>query len=303
MLDTLRQIAIFAKTVDHGSFRGAAESLRLSPSVVSYHVKQLEERLGTALIYRSTRRLSLTPDGEQLLESAHAMLQSAERGLQRVARHSEQLSGLLRVTVPAFLAGTQLSARFAAFTHANPHVRVSLEFSDTVQDVIADGYDMAIRVGDMKDSALEAQKLCDLRRVLVVTPAYAATRETPQRPKDLEAWHWLELAPVWFKKPEFVRDGKRVVLANRESRMSVNSATAMSHLVCAGAGLAIVPECLVADDLAAGRLQTVLPDWQLDGLTAYAVWPANAPRNGLIKHVVTALLEPGMEEPLSRDAA
>ncbi|MEM6985622.1 MAG: LysR family transcriptional regulator [Pseudomonadota bacterium] len=303
MLDSLRQIAIFAKTVDHGSFRGAAEALRLSPSVVSYHVKQLEEQLGTALIYRSTRRLSLTPDGEQLLESAYAMLSAAETGLNTVSRQTQQPSGLLRMTVPAFLAGTDLSKRLSDFALNNEHVRLAIDYSDTVQDVIAEGFDLAIRVGDLQDSTLKAQKLCDERRLLVASPAYVKTQEAPGKPKDLASWHWLELAPVWFKKPAFSRGNKRVVLANRTSRISVNSASGIARLARAGAGLAVVPECLVADEVASGQLTHVLPDWALPALGVYAVWPSNAPRNGLIKHLLTVLREPGLNRSLTQTAA
>ena len=115
MLDQLRQIAIFAKTVDHGSFRGAARSLRLSPSVVSHHVTQLEKRLGTPLLYRSTRKLSVTPDGERLLSAAQDMIEAAETGLQDVSNQSHQPSGVLRVTVPAVLTQSRLTNQMAAF--------------------------------------------------------------------------------------------------------------------------------------------------------------------------------------------
>jgi len=159
MLDELRQIAIFAKTVDHGSFRAAAQALRLSPSVVSHHVGQLEKNLGTALLYRSTRKLSLTPDGERLLEAAHNMINAAETGLQLISQQSNEHSGVLRVTVPALFTQSFLTEQLAEFTLEYPKVHLTLDFSEFRRDLIADGFDLAIRAGDMKDSSLKSQLL------------------------------------------------------------------------------------------------------------------------------------------------
>ena len=176
MLDQLRQIAIFAKTVDHGSFRAAARSLRLSPSVLSHHVTQLEQSLGTALIYRSTRKLSLTPDGERLLTAARAMLDAAEAGLQEVSNQRQQPSGMLRVTVPAVLAQSELVDRMANFATGYPNVRLSLDFSDVRRELIGDGFDVAIRMGWLEDSSLKARKLFDVDRRLVAAMCYLETR-------------------------------------------------------------------------------------------------------------------------------
>ena len=292
MLDDLRQIAIFAKTVDHGSFRGAAEALRLSPSVVSHHIKQLEERLGTALLYRSTRRLALTADGETLLASAHAMLEAAETGLRGISEQRAEPSGLLRLTLPAFLASSDLVERLSEFSTAHDKVELSVDFSDAVRDVIADGYDMAIRVGTLKDSALKAQKLCEIRRLLVGAPDYIDSQPTPTEPVDLADWRWLELAPVWHVKPEFKQPGRRKQVVKRETHISVNNAIALSRMARAGGGLTILPENVVAHDLASGGLQHLLPEWKTHSLNVYAVWPGNAPKGGLIKQLLQFLNAP-----------
>ncbi len=213
MLDQLRQIAIFAKTVDHGSFRAAARTLRLSPSVVSHHVTQLEQQLGTALIYRTTRKLSLTPDGERLLVSARAMIDAAETGLQMISDQTREPSGVLRVTAPAVMAQSKLVDQLADFAIAFPKVELSLDFSDVRRELIGDGFDVAIRMGWLKDSSLMARKLFDVQRRLIASPAYLETRAAPERPQDLSDWDWLELAPVWLMKPEFRKAGKRAVVS------------------------------------------------------------------------------------------
>lgn len=290
MLDDLRQIAIFAKTVDHGSFRAAAQALRLSPSVVSHHVGQLEERLGTALLYRSTRKLALTPDGERLLVAAQAMLEAAERGLQDISNHNSRPSGVLRITVPAMLAHSVLMDQLAKFSIEYPQVELSLDFSDSRRDLIADGFDMAIRAGQMKDSSLKAQLLFTFDRRLVASPAYLESRKAPKTPADLHTWDWLELAPVWHQKTEF-RKGRRVKQVKRQTRLSANSAQALVQLVRAGAGVAVVPEYLAEPHIANGELVNVLADWTVDPINVFVVWPPNAPRDGLIKHLVNFLRE------------
>lgn len=289
MLDELRQMAIFAKTAEKGSFKAAADELRLSPSVISNHVSQLEQHLGTTLLYRSTRSLSLTSEGEVLLEAAQSMVSAAEKGLQGVNFRKTQLSGRLKVTVPAILANSQLTLEMADFTVSYPNIKISLDYSDTRQDVIAGGYDVAIRIGGLKDSSLKAKRLLELHRVLVASPSYLSQIPQSVTPEDLKDCVWLELEPTWHIKPVFKKAEKQVSISNRSSRISTNNAFAISKLACAGSGLALLPEYLVKEDLLSGRLQHVLRDWSVDPLTVYAVWPSNATRDSVIKVFVTAL--------------
>lgn len=296
MLDELRQIAIFAKTVDQGSFRAAGKSLRLSPSVVSHHIGQLEQRLGTALLYRSTRKLSLTPDGERLITAAYAMIDAAEAGLQDISNQTQEPSGMLRLTVPAVLAQADLTKQFAQFVLAYPEVRLSIDYSDSLRDLFDDGYDVAIRVGKLQDSSLKAKKLCEIKRTLVAAPTYLKQRVTPNSPDDLCDWDWVELAPVWHVKPVFRKAGESKVVAERKSRISVNNASAITQLALAGAGLALIPEFLTQQDVAAGNLSNVLPDWDVEPLGVYAVWPPNAPKNGVISKFVKLLYNANQKE-------
>ncbi|MEM7522380.1 MAG: LysR substrate-binding domain-containing protein [Pseudomonadota bacterium] len=292
MLDQLRQIAIFAKTVDHGSFRAAARALDISPSVVSHHIAQLEERLGAALLYRSTRKLSVTEDGKRLLAEARVMICAAEAGMQAVADRGQDLSGVLRVTVPAVLAQSAIVDRIAAFTAAHPKVRLTLDFSDIRRELIGAGIDVAIRMGWLRDSALKARKLSDVRRTLVAARSYLAARPEPRAPEDLLDWDWLELSAVPLK-PEFRREDRRAVRLKPAPRLSVNDAHAIYRLARAGAGLAILPDFLSEADVRDGEMALVLPEWEHVSVGVYAVWPPNAPREGLTAHFVEALAKGG----------
>lgn len=291
MLDQLRQIAIFAKTVDHGSFRAAAKSLRLSPSVVSHHISQLEQSLGTALIYRSTRKLSLTPDGERLLSAARTMVAAVEDGLQAVSARTLQPSGLLRVTLPAALAQSQLVDRIAIFANKFPNVQLTLDFSDVRRDLIGDGFDIAVRMGWLADSALMARKLFEVRRYLVAAPDYLATRPKPLTPEDLVGWEWIELAPVSHIKPEFKKGSSVVELPRPVTRINVNDAHALKQLALRATGLAVIPDYLAGAYIKDGSLKHVLPEWTTSSVGVYAVWPSNAPRNGLVKTFVDFLVD------------
>lgn len=290
MLDQLRQIAIFAKAVDHGSFRAAAKALRLSPSVVSHHITHLEQQLGVALLYRSTRKLSLTRDGERLIGAARKMIDAADAGLRAVSDTAPQPTGELRVTAPAVLAQSTTVKRIAEFSIAFPGVHLTLDFSDLRREVIGDAFDVALRMGRLKDSSLKARKLCDVDRCLVASPSYLQKRPEPVTPSDLEDWDWLELSQVKLA-PEFQKAGHQKIAIKPAPRISVNEAHALYFLARSGAGLAIIPEFLTREDANAGLIQKVLPDWKPAPVGLFAVWPPNAPKEGLTALFVKFLAE------------
>lgn len=288
MLDQLRQIAIFARTVDEGSFRRAAETLRLSPSVVSHHVSQLEQRLGVALLYRSTRRIAVTPDGERLLASARAMLAAAEEGLGAISATSDEPAGALRITAPAFLAQSHLVDQIAAFAGRYPRVSLELDFTDDRRHLLRDGYDVAIRAGWLEDSQLKARKLGEVGRRLICSAGYWQGRPAPPGPEDVTDLDWIALASV---RPEITfanADGTEIRI-RPEARLMMNSVHAMVRLVEAGAGVAVLPNHMSDKAIAAGTLCDLLPDWHPQPIGTYAVWHPNAPRQGLTGRFVDFL--------------
>ncbi len=257
---------------------------------MSHHVGQLEQSLGTALLYRSTRKLSLTADGERLLIAARSMIEAAEAGLQLIGDQNHQLSGVLRVTAPSVLGQSLLVDRFAEFAMANPLVQLSIDFTDVRRDLIGDGFDVAIRMGWLKDSTFMARKLFSVRRRLVAAQSYVEKRPKPNTPHDLSDWDWLELGQIWARKETFRNGDKEVTIARRASQISVNDAQALYRLTQAGAGLSILPVFLIKAGFDDGTLCDVLPDWNPSSLGVYAVWPPNAPRDGLVKNFVEFLI-------------
>jgi DNA-binding transcriptional LysR family regulator len=279
MLDQLRALAVFAKVAELGSFRAAARALGLSPSVVSHHVAELEALLSSPLLYRSTRRLSLTSHGAALLEEARVMVDAAARGLDAASGRSVTPSGTLRLTAPAFLGETSFARDLAAFAEAHPKVRVVVSFTDVPRDLVREGLDLALRIGRLDDSTHRTRRLADMARVLVASPRYLEARSRPRAAEDLGDWDFVHLSS---RAPELVLVGPKGQTAVRfEPRVSVDSASAMRELVLGGAGIATLPEVIVRKELARGRLVEVLPRLRPAAMPVYAMWPNNAQRAAL----------------------
>jgi DNA-binding transcriptional LysR family regulator len=290
MIDELRALAIFAKTVEAGSFRTVAKELKLSPSVVSHHISQLEERLGVTLLYRSTRHLSLTQEGENLFTSAKAMVQAAETGLNTITHQSQEPSGKLTITVPAVLTRSALVKDLASFAQSYPKIALSINFTDVAQDLIKEGIDLAIRIGDLKNSALKAKRLFEMQRKLIVAPSYLKNRKQPHKPQDLTDWDWIGLKMRPDQKTLVNRSGKTFQI-HFQPRIIVDSVDAVCQLAIAGLGLATPPLFLVEDELRQGLLVEPLTAWNIEPLAVYAVWPPNASKASLTFKLIHFLQE------------
>ena len=288
MIDELRSLAIFAKVVEAASFRRVANELKLSPSVVSHHVSALEKRLGVVLLYRSTRRLSLTHEGEKLFKSAKAMILAAENGLNSIAFHATEPTGKLNLTVPAMLTKSPLLGEIAAFAKTFPKVLFTINFSDKPQDLIREGIDLAIRIGSLKDSSLKSKRLFNIRRKLVVAPDLMNEHKSPRQPKDLLKWDWIGFNVRPNTKSLINQKGKTCLL-NFEPRIIVDSMDAVCQLAIAGLGIATPPEFLVLDAIHQGHLVEPLPGWQAESLPVYAVWPPNVSKESLTFRLITFL--------------
>jgi DNA-binding transcriptional LysR family regulator len=289
MLDQLRKIAIFAKTVECGSFVKAASALQLSPSVVSHHIAQLEKQLGVALIYRSTRKLSLTSEGEKLLASAQKMTGSAEEFINLAVSNDSALMGHLNITLPAFMAKSVLLKQIGNFIKLNPNISVNMDFSDTRREIIEDGIDLAIRMGTLHDSNLKVRKLFEMERSLLMSAEFSKRLTTLKSPRDLVGEHWIEFSAVGLRYTFKNKTGKQITI-NPDSQIGTNSIYANLQLVRNSNGIGVLPKFIVEEEKANKKLVHVLTNWQLAPISVYAVWHSNAPRNGLTKKLVEFLL-------------
>jgi len=177
-MDDYRSLAVFVAVNEAGSFSGAGRRLKLSTSVVSHHVSKLEARVGVSLFFRSTRSLSLTPEGQAILPSARAMVNAADEALDILTATGDEPTGALRVTLPAFGERSPLQQSILRFARAHPMVAISMHTSDHTVDLVKDGFDLAIRLGVLGDSTMMSKRIGSFGRTLVASPAYLA-----QRPK------------------------------------------------------------------------------------------------------------------------
>lgn len=282
MLDQLRALAVFATVADAGSFRGAARRLGISASVVSHHVTSLERFLDTPLIYRSTRKLSLTAAGQQLAQSARTMLDSAQEGFGRISRESASPTGRLRITAPAILQYARFVTRVSTFMKHYPKVELSINFSDRQHNIVEEGLDLALRIGWLQDSSLKARKLVDGGLMLCASPHYLQEQPALHRPEDLTQLEMINLVGTPTNIRLQARKGRKSERAVRMShRITVDSGFAAKRMAVEGCGLVMLPDFFLRDSIADGSLVEVLTDWRAPTFGIYAVWPDNAGTNAL----------------------
>ena len=289
MIDRLRQIAIFAKVVDHGSFRGAASELNLSPSVVSHHVSELESYLGVALLYRTTRKLTLSKEGERLLAVSNDMLTAVEGELKEISGTSSEPSGELRATIPAILCDSKLTDAIADFSKSYPKIRLKLDYSDSYKELIDDGFDVAIRMWLNPKKTETTQKLFGLERRFVASPTFLENQPKLSHPAQIEDGLLLALSPVHNMGISFFKEGNEKIKIKPKPRLHSNDAQSLLKFAKSGLGFAALPAILVDEAVRSNELNYVLSDWRLTSLTVFAEWPVNAPRKGLISLFVDKL--------------
>lgn len=275
MLDPQR-LSIYSAIVQAGSISKAANTLGVGKSVLSRQLARLEADLGTRLVQRSTRRMTLTEIGELVYAQAQQIDRAVANIEQLTAQHQSEVKGRLRVTCPRPLGQRYLVPLLVEFTRRYPKVEVALTVDDRLVDLIAEQIDIAIRVAHLEDSTLVARKLCENPRVLVASPAYLARAGTPQSPTDLLAHDCLVYASGArvFDEWSFQHDGTATTL-QVPHKIQINDGMALVAAACADAGVLVIDRLLVDHELASGALHQLLPDYHLrPGQPVYAVYPA-----------------------------
>ena len=289
MFDQFKTMAVFRKVVETGTFRAAAKALDLSPSVVSHHISQLEANLGTALLYRSTRKISLTSDGHRLFDASNKMVEAAQAGLDAIRSRTERPSGRLKVAVTgAVFENPPYFDHIVAFARAHPGVDLSVSFSDQKIELIGSVYDAAVRIGWLDDSRYKTRKLCDVGRALVASPDYLQGRKLPKSVEDLSTLDWIKLAQFTVNKQLVSKSGDVPTVRPRIA-IEVDSAAALRRMALSGMGVAAIPRVLVASDIIDGRLVELKPRWDLMPAGAYVVWPSNVSETSLTLRFVNFL--------------
>jgi len=272
-INLLDGMAVFVGVVNSGSFTVAARSLGHSTSYVSKEITRLEKRLGSRLLNRTTRTISLTDAGRAYYERCSQIVIDAENAERSISQLQEKPAGLLRINAPVSFGSKYLLDVLPKFMQRYPEVKLEVEFNDRIIDVVAEGYDVVIRVGEIKDTNLVARKITSSRGVVVASPDYLKCKGCPKQAEDLTqhdciAYSLLPTPTQW----SFYKEGVRTSITVEPRAMCNNAALEVAMLV-QGIGIARIPLFACEQEVASGALQIILQDYDQIKLDVYAVYP------------------------------
>lgn len=273
-MDRYQEMQVFAAVVDGGSFVNAADALKMSKAAVSRHVAELEARLGVRLLNRTTRKLSLTDEGQTFHARCTSLLADIAEAEAEITARSGHASGLLRINVPVTFGLMHLARLWPAFMAQHPQVELDITLADRLVDLVEEGFDMAVRIARLPSSSLISRKLASTRLVLCASPAYLAQNPALAHPRDIArhkvlAYTLLSTGDDWqFEGP----DGP--VAVRIKPRLRSNSGDTCRAAALQDQGLILQPSFLIDAELRSGALTEVLPEYRALDLGIYAVYPS-----------------------------
>lgn len=277
-MDRLEDLRLFTLVAEGRSFTRAAEKLGLSKSAASRRIGELETRLGARLFNRTTRHISLTQVGEGFFTRVTQALEALEEAERSVASQHAAPRGTLKLAAPMSFGIAHLAGAIADFMNLYPEVEVDMDLSDRFVDLVDEGYDLAVRIGRLKDSSLVARRLCPIRNLVCASPDYLTRRGVPMDPGDLARHDCLLYtnAPSpeqWvFRAAPGADEVRNIRVAGR---MRANNGDVLREAAIAGQGLVSLPSFIIGDAVGQGRLIPVLGDYVPGGTALHAVYPAS----------------------------
>jgi DNA-binding transcriptional LysR family regulator len=304
-MDRFQALTTFAKVVEAGSFARAADRLGMSVSAASRQVSELEAHLGARLLNRTTRRLSLTEPGQAFYERCVQLLADLDEAEQAITASSVVPRGTLRMTASISFGVRYLAPAIAAFEAVHPQLRFDIELSDRPIDLVDEGLDLAIRIGDIGSQALIGRRIGIAQIVCCAAPAYLAAHAAPRTPDDLRGHLCLTY--------EYSSEGNMWRFTDGEARMHevkvsghahANNGAMLAALAIAGAGITVAPDFIVADDVRAGRLVALLPGYTPPAININAAYPSRRHLSAKVRAFIDYLAQRFARNPEWRlDAA
>jgi DNA-binding transcriptional LysR family regulator len=290
MSDRLQELQVFVRAAESGSFSRAARELGLSQPSVSRIIGELEARLGVTLLLRTTRRITVTDAGALFLDRAREILAEIEDA-EDAARGIDSLRGIIRLALPVIYGTREIIPRLPKFLAAHPLLQVEMAVADARQDLVAEGADVAIRLGELGDSGFGARKLETLETMLVASPLYLKARGTPKTPADL-ASHDCIFGPGNFGRDSwsFTRNGTETSVDVR-GRIHTNSGPGVFASAMAGLGIAMASTVMFAAELKAGALVPLLRGYKLEPVDVHAVFPGGPRPSTKVRALVDFLVK------------
>ena len=289
-LPDLEAWATFATVADHSSFSAAATAMGVSKATVSKAVARLEASLGQSLFHRTSRRLTLTEAGKPLAERAQRMLAEAVAAEEAAHDAASAPAGRLRVAAPMTFGVTHVAPLIAEFLAAHPAIEIELALSDARVDIVAEGFDVALRIAELPDSSLRARRLRSVASHIVAAPAYLERYGTPRHPGELGDHRLLGYTNVtgpWrFRGP-----GGAEVAVRASGPLAANSGDSLMPALIGGLGIARLPDFILGDALNDGRLTEILPEWRPAPVGLHLLTPPSPLRPARVEALIAFLSE------------
>jgi DNA-binding transcriptional LysR family regulator len=298
MSDRWQEMTVFVRVAESGSLSRAARELKLSQPSVSRIVGTLEARLGTTLLLRTTRSVSLTEAGTLYLERARYLLAEVEETEQAI-RGVDSLHGVIRLAMPVLYGTRAVIPALTTFLARHPDLRVEMIMSDARQNLITDGVDVAIRlgVGPLDDSTFGARRLCSVDRLVVAAPAYLSRRGTPASPAELARHDCIVQHGLFGRESWRFTHNQTVTYVDVQAKLWINSAPGVLAAALAGMGIALATSVMAGEELRTGQVVELLKPYRLDPAKVYAVFPAgprpSAKVRAIVDHLEASLNTPG----------
>ena len=290
-MNQLKCMALFVEVVKAESFSAAAENIGLSRAQVSKSVMQLENHLGTRLLNRTTRRISLTETGQVYYEGCQVILSDIEEIECIAGDQTNEPRGTLRLSAPTSFSILHLNEAMSGFLKLYPQVRISMKLADRFIDVVSEGFDVVIRIAELEDSSLVARRIAPCKRIFCASSEYLERHGTPRTAKDL-ATHQCLIYANDAKLGSWVLDGPDGVESVKvKGRITADNGDVLKSAAISGLGIALLPTFIIGPDLRAGRLQQVLVDYCPPDISIYAVFPSHRFLSAKVRAFVDYLSE------------
>jgi DNA-binding transcriptional LysR family regulator len=290
--DSLEGLTIFVQVIDSGSFSGAAAELGHAVSHISKSITRLEERLGVRLIQRTTRSLRLTLAGKTYYEKARQIVNEARDAEWSLTQHNLQPSGRLKISLPNSFGQSHLQPLITQFAQAYPDVNLQLDFSSRLVDLVGEGFDLAIRMGQLKDSNMISRKLLDYGFYTVATPGFLTQHPVPKHPHDLKQlpaikYTYNQVPLTW----DYLNETGKKFHVEPQHRVECNNMPMQKTLVMAGIGVARLPSFICEAEIATGELIRLLTEYETPQQSATLVYPNKQHLTTTVRHFIDMAVE------------
>jgi DNA-binding transcriptional LysR family regulator len=285
----LVDVLAFVRVVETGAFARAAERMDISKSILSRRVARLEEQLGAKLLTRTAQGAQPTDIGQAYYERASNILTDLEAAQEIVADAVTQVAGPIRITAPLSFGTQHLAPALADFARDHPKVEFDISLNDRTVDLLAGGYDMAVRIGNLPDSALVARRIAPVRGVVVASPRYLEERGRPEHPRDLAEHDLLLYANIPTYEQWRFRVGNRWEYFKGQPRFRADNGEMLREAACAGLGIVILPSFIVSRAIQSGGLEVLLRDYPLEEIGLHLVMPPGRASTARIRALIDFL--------------